>query len=155
MRMLKEFAVKLGADFAPNPNLIVKRGKRYYLLSLKLLDLVREDFYHAGTYLGKVKKRQFLPSFQFLAMLSKERASRVVVDGKAAWLFICGRDVFWKSIVRIHRNKNKDGYVLVMNEYGDCLGFGKLIGKLGADVKSNKVIVKNIFDLGDFLRREN
>ena len=155
MRILKEFAIKLGTDFAPNPNLIVKRGKRYYLLSRKLLDLVREDFYHAGTYLGKANNRQFLPSFQFLAILAKERADRVVVDGKAAWLFICGRDVFWKSIVRIHGNKNKEGHVLVMNEYGDCLGFGKLIGRLDADVKSNKVIVKNISDLGDFLRREN
>ena len=155
MILLREFVIKLGADFAPNPNLIVKKGKHYYLLSRKLLDLVRTDFYHAGTYLGKIKNGQFLPSFQFLAILSKERARRVVVNRKAAWLFICGRDVFCKSIVRIHGRKNKGGYVLVMNEYGDCLGFGKLKGKLGANVKSNKVSVKNISDLGDFLRREN
>ena len=104
--------------------------------------------------MGKVKNRVFFPSFNLLAMLAKGRANKVVVDRKAAWLFICGRDVFRRGVLTMHGSRRKGDYVLVMNDFGECLGFGKILCSLDVDVQGAEVVVRNISDLGDFLRRE-
>jgi ribosome biogenesis protein Nip4 len=49
-------------------------------------------------------------------------------------------------------SKRRDEYTLILNQYGECLGFGRILGNLDEMVKG--VVVKNISDLGDFLRRE-
>ena len=60
-----------------------------------LKKVLQGDFYYAGLYLGKVgKKGGFFPSFNLLNMLVDAVANKIVVDQKAAWLFICGRDIF-------------------------------------------------------------
>ena len=155
MNMLKGFTVKLGADFILNADLTVEKAGRYFLLNKKLQGLIRTDFYYAGTYLGKVKNGLFFPSFNLLAMLAKNRANNIVVDRKATWLFICGRDVFRRSILTMHGARRKGDYVLVMNEFDECLGFGKLLCSLDDNVEGAEVVIKNISDLGDFLRRED
>ena len=144
----------MGAGFFLNaPSIMVKAG-RYFLLNRKLQGLIREDYYYAGTYLGKSKNGLFFPSFNLLAMLAKGRVNKIVVDRKAAWLFICGRDVFRKSILTSHGAKRKGDYALVTNEFSECLGFGKLLCSLDDDMEGTKLVLKNISDLGDFLRRE-
>ena len=110
------------------------------------------NFYYAGLYLGKVKNGVFFPSFSLLDMLLPVAANRVVVDRKAAWLFICGRDIFGSGIVKVMGSKRKGDATLVLNEFGECLGFGRLTADLGSSAE--KVAVKNVLDLGDFLRRE-
>ena len=154
MKALRAFAVKLGAEFSLNADLIVEKAGRYFLLNPKLQGLVRREFYYAGVYLGKIKNRVFFPSFNLLAMLAKGRANKIVVDRKAAWLFICGRDVFRRGVLTMHGSRRKGDYVLVMNDFGECLGFGKILCSLDADVQGAEVVVRNISDLGDFLRRE-
>lgn len=69
---------------------------------------------------------------------------------KAAWLFICGRDVFKEGIQGILESAQglKDGdLVLLQNSFGECLG-------LGSFQTGKKVAVSRILDRGDFLRRE-
>lgn len=154
MKALRAFAFKLGAEFSLNTDLIVEKAGRYFLLNQKLQGLVRRDFYYAGVYLGKLKNGVFFPSFNFLAMLAKGRANKIVVDRKAAWLFICGRDVFRRGVLTMHGSRRKGDYALVMNDFGECLGFGKILRSLDADVQGAEVVVRNISDLGDFLRRE-
>jgi ribosome biogenesis protein Nip4 len=154
MKALRDFAVKLGAEFSLNADLTVEKAGRYFLLSRKLQGLIRRDFYYAGIYLGKVKNGRFFPSFNLLAMLARGKANKIVVDRKAAWLFICGRDVFRRSILTMHRLRRKGDYALVMNEFGECLGFGKILCIADTNVKGAEVVVKNISDIGDFLRRE-
>jgi ribosome biogenesis protein Nip4 len=85
-------------------------------------------------------------------MISKTNANRIVVDAKSAWLFICGRDVFKTGIMQASGSKKKGAHVLVLNEHGECLGFGKILHNL--DSATAQVAVKNILDVGDFLRRE-
>ncbi|MEJ2241784.1 MAG: hypothetical protein P8Y18_06550 [Candidatus Bathyarchaeota archaeon] len=75
------------------------------------------------------------------------------MDKKTAWLFICGRDIFRKGIITGNSVK-KGNFTLVLNENNDCLGFGKLIMNLRGVPDSKEVAIKNILDLGDFLRRE-
>jgi ribosome biogenesis protein Nip4 len=154
MKALRDFTAKLSAEFSLNADLTVERAGRFFLLSRKLQSLIRSDFYYAGIYLGKVKNARFFPSFNLLAMLARGKANKVVVDRKAAWLFICGRDVFRRGVLTVHGSQRKGDYALVMNEFGECLGFGKILRSLDAAVKGAEVVVQNISDVGDFLRRE-
>jgi archaeosine-15-forming tRNA-guanine transglycosylase len=84
----------------------------------------------------------------------KETSSRVVVDDHTEWLFICGRDIFKKGILKIEGTKRKGDHTLILNKHGECLGFGRLILDLNEKIAGQQIAVKNISDLGDFLRRE-
>ena len=86
-------------------------------------------------------------------MLAERKANKLVIDKKTAWLFICGRDIFQQGILK-ENNLKKGDYALVLNEHNECLGFGKIMHNLRGVPDANKVVVKNILDIGDFLRRE-
>ena len=152
MKPIIDFAFQFGAKNALNADFTVKKGGRYFLLNENLFKFIRKDFYYAGTYLGKVKDGKFFPSFILLSMLARDKANKIVVGKKAAWLFICGRDIFRKGILSVHGSQRKGDYTLVLNEFGECLGFGKITHSL--DAEGAQVVVKNISDVGDFLRRE-
>ncbi len=153
MKSILKFAFQVGAKISLNADFIVEKGGRYFLLNEALLKIARKDFYYAGTYLGKVKNGKFFPSFNLLMMLAKGEANKIVVEKKAAWLFICGRDVFRKGVLAVRGSRKKGDHTLVLNEFGECLGFGKIIGGLDEAAKT-EVAVKNVSDVGDFLRRE-
>jgi len=135
MKPITDFAAQFGVKIALNADFIVKKDNRYFLLNPNLKMVIRTDFYYAGVYLGKFKNGIFFPSFNLLAMLARVETNKIIVDKKTAWLFI------WKS-----------DYTLVLNEFDECLGFGKVTRRLD-DAKAT-VVVKNILDIGDFLRRE-
>ena len=151
MRPFEAFASRFGGKIVFNPEFIVEKSQRYYLLSPRL-KTVQGNFYYAGLYLGKVKNRVFFPSFNLLNLLVDAVANKVVIDRKAAWLFICGRDVFQAGILKTLGSKHKGDVTLVLNEFGECLGFGKIIDI--SEESAGKTAVKNILDVGDFLRRE-
>jgi ribosome biogenesis protein Nip4 len=153
MQKMIKFALQLESKISLNPNFIVQKHGRYFLLNPNLQRIIRKNFYHAGVYLGKVKNGKFFPSFNLLTMLAKGEANKIVVDKKAAWLFICGRDVFRQGIMAVRGSRKKGDHTLVLNEFGECLGFGKIISSLDETTKT-EVAVKNISDIGDFLRRE-
>jgi len=98
------------------------------------------------------KNGGFFPSFNLLNLLVGVAANKIVVDRKAAWLFICGRDIFSEGIVKVMGSKRKGDVTLVLNEFGECLGFGTVMDILNGS--AGNVAVKNVLDVGDFLRRE-
>ena len=152
---LFDFATKFHVQLTFDLNLILEKNGRFFLVNNTLRSLVIRDFFYAGAYLGKVKKNKFFPSFILLSMLAKKKESnRVVINKKSAWLFICGRDIFGKSIVSVHGQGKKDANTLVLNEFGECLGFGRIVGKMTGSGVGNELVVKNVSDIGDFLRRE-
>ena len=148
------FAAQFGVQIALNLDLMVEKNGRFYLVNRDLKPLVRQDFFSAGVFLGKAKEGKFFPSFNLLGMFAKKEANRIILDGKAAWLFICGRDVLRKSVVRVTGPGRKDTNTLVMNEFGECLGFGRIVENLRGTIGSNDIAVRNVLDIGDFLRRE-
>lgn len=114
--------------------------------------MAKGNFYYAGLYLGKLKNGKFFPSFNLLTLFLRVSANKIVVDSKTAWLFTCGRDVFGIGVVKVMGSKQKGDSTLVLNEYSECLGFGKIISNF--DLSEDKVVVQNVLDIGDFLRRE-
>jgi ribosome biogenesis protein Nip4 len=153
MKPYEVFASRFGTKIAFNPELIIEKSQRYYLLNPRLKRMMQSDFYCAGLYLGKVGKNGvFFPSFNLLKILVDVATNKVVLDGKTAWLFICGRDVFRTGIVNVMGSKRKGDATLVLNTFGECLGFGKIMNDLNEP--KGTVAVQNVLDLGDFLRRE-
>jgi ribosome biogenesis protein Nip4 len=150
MKPFEAFASRFGAKVDFNTEFIVEKNQRFYLLNPRLKRM-HGNFYYAGLYLGKVKNSVFFPSFNLLNLLLDVAANKVVVDRKAAWLFICGRDVFASGVIKVMGSKRKGENTLVLNEFGECLGFGKITGNFSA---TKEVSVKNVLDAGDFLRRE-
>lgn len=154
MKPVENFISQFKASVILDESLIVKKQNRYFLLNEDLKREIRKDFFYAGAYLGKIKDAIFFPSFILLAMIGKEKANKIIVDEKTAWLFICGRDVFKRGILKVMGSKRKGDYTLIVNEHDECLGFGKILRNMNKVKDENKVIVKNISDIGDFLRRE-
>jgi ribosome biogenesis protein Nip4 len=152
MKFLKEFVSRFGARINLNENLIVKKVNRYFLLNEGLKKLIGKGFFYAGIYLGKAKNGKFFPSFNLLSMIAKKEANKIFVDKRSEWLFICGRDIFKRGITKVLGSKRKGDYALILNQYGECLGFGRILGNWNEIVGG--VAVKNISDVGDFLRRE-
>ena len=153
MKELKEFVAQFRASIPLDESHIVRNRNRYYLLPKKLKQQAPQGFFYAGAYLGAVKGSSFFPSFLLLSMVAERKAKKLVVDKKTSWLFICGRDIFKQGILK-GDNLKKGDYALVLNERNECLGFGKIMLNLREESDTTKVAVKNILDIGDFLRRE-
>lgn len=152
MKPLNDFIDRLHAEVKPDEALVTRNKDRYFLLNDTLRKLIRKGFFYAGMYLGKTKAGCFFPSFNLLALMAEEKANRVFVDDKTEWLFVCGRDIFGKGITKVVGSKRIGEHVLVLNGHGECLGFGRILKDLGS--RKDGVAVKNVSDVGDFLRRE-
>jgi ribosome biogenesis protein Nip4 len=153
MKAINDFVKQFNASIPLDESHVIRNRNRYYLLSKKLKHQVPKGFFYAGAYLGAVKGASLFPSFLLLSMIAETKANKLVIDKKTAWLFICGRDIFKKGILK-GNNLKKGDYTLILNEHNDCLGFGKIMHNLREEADVNKVAVKNILDIGDFLRRE-
>ena len=152
IKPINDFVSRFHLSITLNKNLILKRENRFYIVDKNLKKLIPAEFLCAGIYLGKTQNGDFLPSFNLLRIIAEKQANKVFIDRKTAWLFICGRDIFKKGILKAIGSKCKGDYTLVLNEYGECLGFGKIETNL--DNGKEEVAIKNILDIGDFLRRE-
>jgi len=154
LRPIRNFVRRFNSGLTLDEKLFVKTLNTYFLVTDNVRRFVRRDFYYAGTYLGKMRGSIFFPSFLLLAMMAKRKANKIVVDERSAWLFICGRDVFKGGIVRVEGSGERGDYTLVLNQRHECLGFGRMAFNINEAKDREKVVVRNISDLGDFLRRE-
>lgn len=151
---IKNFMKFFDAQISLDWELVARRDKRFFYISPNLKSLVEKNqrYYYAGFPLGKMESGRFFPSFPLLFLIAEKAKNRIVVGDKAAWLFICGRDIFKKGIVHVEGSREKGSYTLILNRRSECLGFGRVRQSL--DKVKRGVAVENILDIGDFLRRE-
>lgn len=129
-----------------------KIGRKYFLTSSVIQnasgknDILPES---VGVFLGEDKKGKFRSSLALLDIISKTSSRKVFIDEKSAWLFLCGRDIMAGSIQKANVS---DGFVLIQNAKDENLGLGKIVDRLNN--RQNQIVIKNIIDKGDFLRRE-
>ena len=154
MKPINDFISRFETSVNLDEKFIVKKQNQFFLINETLRLQIQKDFFYVGTYLGKVKDGIFFPSFILLAMMAETKANKTMVDKKTAWLFICGRDVFKRGIIQMTGSKSKGDYTLVLNQHNECLGFGKILCNIIEEKDKSKVIVKNISNIGDFLKRE-
>jgi ribosome biogenesis protein Nip4 len=154
LKPIYDFIGQFNAHTRLEESLIIKKNNRFFLLNRKMKKILCEDFYYAGTYLGKIKKNHFFPSFNLLSLIAMENANKITVDEKTEWLFICGRDVFKQGITSIAGSGSKGNHTLIMNQHGECLGFGRILHDIAHESNLRRAIIENVLDIGDFLRRE-
>jgi len=152
IKPIMDFVSLFNASVSLDESQIVRKENRFFLINKNLKRLLSKDFFYAGTYLGKIKNRKFFPSFSLLSMIAERKANKLIVDKKTEWLFICGRDLFKQGIMKVMGSKRKGDYTLILNQHGECLGFGRILQDLDEEIGG--VVVKNVSDVGDFLRRE-
>ncbi len=120
-------------------NNIKSRGIQPLFLGLSVLDT--KDF---------IKARLSLP---FASLVSSLSVNKVIVNKKAEQLFLYGRDVWSESIISVEGVIHKGGIVFVFNQQHLFIGIAfalsdKLLGK------ARQVVLRNIADIGLFLRIE-
>lgn len=131
---------------------IVKIKYKYYLLeneAKNVFEKIPLDAEFVGTFLGEEKRGVFYPSLALLDILSKVSDKKIFVEEKAAWLFLCGRDIMGRGVIKSNVNM---GLVLVQNRNDQNLGYGKISGHVHK--RNDEIVVKTILDRGDYLRRE-
>ncbi|MFA6088306.1 MAG: hypothetical protein WC755_00450 [Candidatus Woesearchaeota archaeon] len=124
------------------------------LATLKAKRIKNPEF--IGEFLGTVivYKKRFEPSITLIKKLSKMTDRKVTVNEKGEFLFLCGRNLLRQSVIGYTDTVKKNGMVIVCDHEGLCLGYGRLLVYFDNRLSAEDVVVKNLLDLGDFLRRE-
>ncbi len=155
MKLIEEFIQKLGSKISfSSENVVNKKGKLFFI-NKKLRENLQDNFFYAGLYLGENKQGKFFPSFNLLSILSEQKVNKVVIDKKASWLFIYGKNIFRENILKVDGDEKKGALTLVLNNTNNCLGFGEIIFDLDKNQKKGEAVIKNFLDIGNFLRRES
>lgn len=102
---------------------------------------VEGNIQYMSQRLGIEKRNSFMPSLVLLDKLAGHTHKKAVVNEKAAWMFICQNNILKEGIVSCEQEK---GYVIILNEQEEVLGYGKITG----------AGITNQLDRGDYLRRE-
>ena len=152
VQVIRDFVSRFATKIRMDDRLVIKKAKKYFLVNENIQKSLVKSFFFAGSMLGEMKKGEFVPGFELLRLIAKENSNKVVVESKSEWLFICGRDLFKRGITEVTRSVKPGDFVLVLNRYHECLGFGRVIKDL--DKATTGAVVENLLDVGDFLRRE-
>ncbi len=148
MRELRHFLAAIGAVYEPTGVKVSLNNRRFAVapeVAAQIHDKGR--LVYAGKLLGRTKG-EFMPGAGLLLELGRmEGPHKVWVDERVGWLFACGRDVFAESVTKSDGDLAEGACFLVMMG-GDCLGYGRV------EAQGGRTILRNIFDVGDFLRRE-
>lgn len=144
MRLLQRFLNDIGSSYSPSHILNIN-NKRF--TSVIPPPIILSEQVYTGIYLGQ-NKRRFQPSSILLQKLAEDPDThKVYVNRQTAWLFVVDKDIFDENIIKRTEGVHLGGYCLVMyNEH--CIGYGRY------ETSHELKVVKNIYDVGDFLRRE-
>jgi len=149
LRLLARLLSDLNSGLRLREDEVIRINDQYFTLNPALRDglKVKDGLVYAGRYLGR-DRRIFEPSSLLLQELASEPGTRKVRVGRgAAWLFVCGRDVFQENVEAVEGELSPGSHCLVV--YGSrCIGVGRY------ETVWNKMMVRNLFNLGDFLHRE-
>ncbi|HIH24823.1 TPA: hypothetical protein HA251_07360 [Candidatus Woesearchaeota archaeon] len=133
---------------------IVKIGRRYYHDPEKLIDYAKErrmDPFSVGLYLGE-ERHDFLPTSALIDLLAPHAQHRVAVGERAAWLYLCGRDILMDGVAQ--PGEHAEGtIVMVEDTHGNTIGVGRVTSRFELKMR-NKVYIKHMLDKGEYLRRE-
>lgn len=149
---MKEFIEKFTDREIIDFSKVLKVDNEFFLVTSELMqaqEKIKKKISYIGIYIGTAEK----PGLFLLQKLAGHAKRKVWVDEKGEWLFICKRDLFGSSISKSEGLIEKGDWVMVMNRHDECLGYGKVAADLPLD-DSDKIAVRRIFDIGDFLRRE-
>ena len=146
--MIDPFIGKFTSEKIVTSEEVYQIGDEMYFVSPRLLRIgkamPRKPVF-VGAFLGRRKRGFFVPGIHLLDLLAKsKKTKKAFVNDKSAMIFLYGKNVLKQSIQKTENNPTKGDWVLVISK-DECLGFG---------VMQPDGTLRNVFDLGDFLRRE-
>ena len=153
MRPLEHFLIQFNVrKLDLGNNILFVEDNKFFLITREMQNTIKKTKkpFYAGNYLGKARGKKFFPSVSLLNMTKSRTSHKIWIDSKTEWLFVCGRDLFASGIRKSSYNAQKNTIALVLNPNNEVIGFGKVTKSL----KEKGVVVQNILDIGDFLRRE-
>lgn len=104
----------------------------------------KEPLAGEGLILARKTKGRFIPAFPLLDHIGKYTQQKLILDDKMAYLFTCGRDIFFKNLSG--QKFPEQPIILLLNEREEVLGVATLDRK--------ERMYKNVLDRGIFLRQE-
>ncbi len=127
----------------------------------KIIDEILEKKKHPyalGFHVGRIRKNKFIPSLELGYAAVAKTNVYVIVNDKGEKNFLYGKDIFTESIIDIGTTIREKQIVLVLNDRHEYTGIGRALGAITKRrdkilAPRRKVIVKNIIDLGWYLRR--
>ena len=151
--MLKEFFEKFGIKQFFDEGKLIKIGNNYFLVRKNLQDFLKLKPDYVGEKMFWTRGASIIPSLKLLEMIGKNARNKVILSPEGEWLFICGRDLMAKSIEKVLGSPEINDLVAVLNQHQECLGYGLVVAEPGMQ-KAKAMVIKRVFDVGDFLRRE-
>ncbi|NHJ86575.1 MAG: hypothetical protein FK734_14005 [Asgard group archaeon] len=112
--------------------------------------------YTIGLTIGEIKNDYLLISLSGGQLIAKKSEKKVIINQTAEQLFLYSRDIHSSSILSVDKTLQIGDKVLVMNEDDEFLGIGKielLMNDLAKNENKDKTAIKNLIDLGWYLRK--
>lgn len=149
-KTLNEYVALFTKETIPH----VKIGRRCFYDPHNLLQYARNnkmDPYSVGLFLGE-ERDVFQPTSALINLIAERSDKKVKVNDKAAWLYLCNRDVLMTSVLDPNEQEPNTN-VIVMDTKEQVIGAGLIVTDFDSKMK-NKVFIKHRIDKGEYLRRE-
>ncbi len=131
-------------EFTEEEPQFIRVKKEYFLNNPLLIETIKKidlPCFSYGLPFGTQDEGKFKPSLALLELMSKSSDRKIFLNSEnLEWLFLCKRDIFSEC------DDTSKGLVLVQNKNDENLGLGL--------VNKRRKEIKNLFDRGDFIRRE-
>jgi len=136
------------------------KKKSYYLIPSEWtqfldVDLMGFDLKSLGVWLGEVANNQFRLSIAVIEALAQVTQSKMVVAEIAAQSFTYGRSIIRESVIDIPQGLIRGQRVVVLDKQGRCIGLASLSvdARMIPRLAGNRLVAKNIVDIGWYIRR--
>ena len=126
----------------------------HYTINMFTENIIKNP-YSIGISFGEFKKNAFLINLGALSILKKYTNKLIIISDEAEQLFLYKRSIIINSVIEISKQITKGDKAIIINQKKDALGIGELLiepSEIGKQPK-NEFIVRNIIDLGWFLRK--
>ncbi|MHA1755105.1 MAG: PUA domain-containing protein [Candidatus Odinarchaeia archaeon] len=151
-KIIKEFEI-----YAINNNNVKEFylvNRKYSLFSKIISNLKNVVFLGTPFVYSSNNRFNFHPAA--VEILNNFVDSKIKINDKAVNLFLYGRDIFKNSVIKLPSRFRKGEYCVVIDERNQPLGLGELLYSktVFKKIKEDAVILRNIVDLGVYLRVE-
>jgi ribosome biogenesis protein Nip4 len=137
-------------------------SNQYFTLNKENLNLIKilkmvKSVFSIGFPLIEIKDSNIFFHPTAIEVLRQFTNNKIKITKKAADLYLYGRDLFKSSILWYNVNLKKGDNVIILDNQENSIGIGELLIPIDKfkKIESSKVVVKNLIDLGWYLRAEN
>jgi ribosome biogenesis protein Nip4 len=142
--------------------LMIAEGKwiELFLVTKETKDFLKNNPnvtpYTIGLGLGEIRQKELYLTLSGGAFLCPHTRKKAVIADEAEQLFLYKNHLYAKSILNLSEDVQVNDKLLVTNKQDDFLGIGQLVipfNEVANNKTTNLVAIKNILDLGWYLRK--